>query len=804
MFPQPELSSNLEWLLQSPQATPDALALAVWEACGQHLLRLGAALFGEDHAQTFVTQAVAACLLQADAYRAEMPPCAWVLRMALQAARRLADAQHRTVEAAFLGAARRLGYEKEALEALWDASPRRFRGAWQDAALPGETIVPLGVRTVKGEAAPSKGESVSRLLGGADSLMGAASPGDIPIPDFLRRAVCLAQAEQSRRQRRLRLREAILVLLAAAFILTGLRIGQVLDPYHETPVATQVVVKVQPTPVVVTVIPTPIARYPQKPVFWRVQPGDSLPALAQRFNVSVDDLLAWNHLDDPKAALEAGQLVVVQAAAESIQVAVLGVFPNAPTPLPPLPASAGAAEVLDLMAHSEASWRTLWADAFIADYGPQGYTGAPRITRQQVWVTKDGRSLVLSGGVGDFNPAALFKTVDHPSDDVEALPANLYLREVLFPARYLLAETPPLRIVGRTQAAGRDAVQVDVIRPGGVRETWWVDMQSGLLLRRQVFSRRGVLLTDVQVNRLYLNFIPEGALFDPDGAPGRFAASPRGEPETLQARPTYQAVVAPPGHMPLAIEASPPPGFDFAAAHLTFQWDTWPEPLLYETDVPKVQVQVFADERYRLSPVEIPWDASCARGAGAQASRLFFLYNEVNWMDKPPFGHLAIYDDSSIRYIHTPLFDPAVPPTGFLEDNPMLYARPWLAVSPDGNTVYLAADSSVEGMGIYAVNWQEGGWWADEHTRWIRRIFPAFHTGPLALSPSGTQLAWLEYRDTDTWELVLADLESEEIISRQVVTIPMAADGMPVRLPNVWGKPFPWPQPGVWNCEDGG
>ncbi|RMF41217.1 MAG: LysM peptidoglycan-binding domain-containing protein, partial [Anaerolineae bacterium] len=443
----------------------------------------------------------------------------WVLRIALQTARRMADAPRRAVEGRFLYAAHRLGYEEETLGELWDAAPRRFRAAWQDAISAGADAPPFGVRIAKENAAPPLGESLSRLLGGADSLPGAASPGDFPLPDFLQRAVSLARTEQTRRQRRLRLREAVLVLLVAAFVLAGMRIGQVLDPHHATPAATQVVVvEIQPTPVVVTVIPTPIARYPQKPVFWRVQPGDTLPALAQRFGVSVDDLLAWNHLDDANAALEAGQLLVVRAAADGTQVASLGTLSDAPTPLPPLSASADAADVLNLMKRSEAVWRTLWVDAFITDYGPEGYTGAPRITRQQAWLTKNGRSLVLSGGVGDFGtrawlsmdgivygaslPEARFKATGHHDDYAEAVSVDVHLGDMLFAAQYLLTEPPPLRIVGRTQVAGRDAVQMDVIRPGGVRETWWVDAQFGLLLRRQVFSRRGVLLSDVQVSRL--------------------------------------------------------------------------------------------------------------------------------------------------------------------------------------------------------------------------------------------------------------------------------------------------------------
>jgi len=737
MFPQPELSSNLEWLLQSPQSTPESLALALGETCGSQVTYLGEALFGEAQALPFATQVVTDCLLATEAYRADLPPCDWVMRVALQTARRLADAPIAQVEVRFLDAARQLGYEREALLTLWDDTRRRFENAWQEIPSgEGETGSPLEWRATPRVPAPPERASVSDVSGDARSPEEDPPPRDFPLPDFLQRAVWQAGVLQARRRRRLRLVESLVVVVFVALLLMGLRIGQALDPHHnQTAVVTQVVVvQVMPTPVVVTVIPTP---------------------------------------------------------------AVQGV----PMPTPALsPEDLDVMQMVALLQRSASFWKTLWVDAFVLDYGPEGYTGPPNIIRQQVWLPGDDRLLLLSGspdGMPDVwlhvGADDVYKVVSSSSTEPTL---DSRLDEMLHPAE-LVEEMPALRVVGSEDVFGRPALRLEAMRSGGVREVWWVDRQYGILLRRQIFDRRGVLRYDVQISNLAFNFEPREEMFTEEILSYRaFVGSPFGENKKLSARPkpTVEPLAA--GHVPMP-RITPPPDFDPTDAVLAFEWDM--QPNWKEEAASLVDVHLFADGYY-LGFIQIPVEqlVTCARTA---EGRMFVLYNLYDREKGTLFAQ--IWKNYRLGDFGAGNADGYIKGQNIWDNwldeanAAMVQVRPAMQFSQDGKTLYLAADSTVNGMGIYRARMRKRyGYWEAE----VERLFNAFHTGPLALSPSETQLAWLEYRDTDTWELVIADLQSETILSRQTVTLRMAVDGLPVSLPTVWGKPFPWSQPGLLNC----
>ncbi len=595
-----------------------------------------------------------------------------------------------------------------------------------------------------------------------------------------------------RRSSRLaRLKETLLVLFLVAAALAGLRVGRALDTHHAgTPAATQLVaVEVTATPPLATVVPTPITRYPRHAVFWRVQPGDTLPLLAQRYGVSVSDLLAWNGLDDPDAPPKAGDLIVVRMLSGGATLPGWAEIPTAEA----LPANASPDDILERMRGSMVYWRTLWADAFIADYGPVGYTGPPRVLRQQVWLTQDGRSLVLEGP--ENGPAAMVRRTEN-GEEVPA--AHRLLMEMLFPERLLEPDAPALRLVGWDVVGGRRALRLNVLRSGGLYEVWWVDVRYGFLLRRQVFARGGALSFDLQVRDMALNFIPEARIFDPEHPLSHFAVSPRGDAEPPGAKAHYQPLLDSPGHvpMPLPPPLMPRPDFDPAETRLTFQWDSWPslwnpegEPVSQAVDV-----RLFANGYYlgEITGVQVNGMSPCVRSPDGRYLAWLPPSVSVGEGATGMTGRGLVLDEDGLRPLKLDFRgddgeagDTAVP-------------RGWMVFSSEARFLYYAADSDALGMGIYRLeqDWK-GGVTYDSP----RRLFHAFHTGPLAVSPSGEQLAWLEYRDTDTWELVLADLKSETVLSRQVVTIQMAADGLPVSVPSVWGKPFPWPWPGFLNCE---
>ncbi len=155
----PDLSSPLEWLLQSPQSMPEMLALAIWEACGDLLQTLGEALFGE-RASAFVRETLAACLLEAESYAGAPAPRLWVLRVALHTAQRMARASAEAVERRFLDAAGAHSWGEEALGAVRGGAARRRPRLWK-AAPEGDAAEPFGVRPAFEEAALPRDESAA-------------------------------------------------------------------------------------------------------------------------------------------------------------------------------------------------------------------------------------------------------------------------------------------------------------------------------------------------------------------------------------------------------------------------------------------------------------------------------------------------------------------------------------------------------------------------------------------------------------------------------------------------------------------
>ncbi len=800
----PDLSSPLEWLLQSPQSTPEMLALAVWEACGDTLQALGEALFGE-RASAFVRETLAACLLEAETYAGAPAPHLWVLRVALHTAQRMAQAPDGAVERRFLEAAGAHSWDEETLRAVRGGARRR-RLRLRQAAPAGDAAGPFGVHPAFETAAPPRDQAAAPRWEAFLPPEMESAPDEAALR-LLTEAVLRARRLQFLRKQALRRREALFAAALALIVLAGVRLGQRLDRHGEetaAPVTQVVVVEVTPTPQTLYATAAAETDARPSPVYHRTEEGETLASLAQRFNADVADLLAWNEMDDPQTPLTPGRLVIVRMRTMDDVLPTPASLPGLPAPSPLVGSAVSAADVFARLLRSASYWRTLWVDAFIADYGLEGYTGPPQVTRQQVWLARDSRALVLSGAPftdgaeawlnvdGTLYHARLpasYAFVRETETYQDGLAADAALVDMLFPARLLQGDTPALRILGEKPWHEYTVLKVEALFPGGLRETWWIEQRYGILLRRMVYTRRGALARDVQVVSMAVNFIPEAGLFTRQRAPRAFALSPRGVKEPPSARPAYRPVEAPPGHVPLP-QKTPPPDFVPAAAALTFQWSDFLPPWDPQADEfpPGADVRVFADGYYLGHTKSVPVNEMSPCVRSPDGNLLAWWYPSVG---EPPTAEgrglvLAGLRKGDMEHLWID-FETV--------NGETLTPRPWMVFSADGAFLYVAADSENYGMGIYRLQRSVLNFYASP--RWL---FNAFHTGPLALSPSGKQLAWLEYRDTDIWELVLADLERPALLSRQVVTIRMAKDGLPLSVPQVWGRPFPWPQPGLLNC----
>lgn len=90
------------------------------------------------------------------------------------------------------------------------------------------------------------------------------------------------------------------------------------------PIASQTPLSAQSVSTQAPALPTP----PPEPETYVIRPGDSLSLIAENFNVSLDDLMALNTIDDPNS-IQAGQNLIIPVTR------LTGANPTTPSPLAP-------------------------------------------------------------------------------------------------------------------------------------------------------------------------------------------------------------------------------------------------------------------------------------------------------------------------------------------------------------------------------------------------------------------------------------------------------------------------------------
>jgi LysM repeat protein len=105
-------------------------------------------------------------------------------------------------------------------------------------------------------------------------------------------------------------------LLALALVLTGCQvtIGAVATPTPGgpavTPATPPVLVEVTPVDSPTPAPPSPTPGPAGAPVTYKIQPGDSLSSIAQKFGVTVDDIVKANNIENPNE-IYAGQEIII-------------------------------------------------------------------------------------------------------------------------------------------------------------------------------------------------------------------------------------------------------------------------------------------------------------------------------------------------------------------------------------------------------------------------------------------------------------------------------------------------------------
>ena len=70
-------------------------------------------------------------------------------------------------------------------------------------------------------------------------------------------------------------------------------------------------------------------------------------------------------------------------------------------PLNPLTIDSSPEEIRQRIIESDFLWYTLWADAYVYNYGTAGYVGPPNIRREQIWISQPFQGLLISGPTTD-------------------------------------------------------------------------------------------------------------------------------------------------------------------------------------------------------------------------------------------------------------------------------------------------------------------------------------------------------------------------------------------------------------------
>lgn len=246
-----------------------------------------------------------------------------------------------------------------------------------------------------------------------------------------------------------------------------------------------------------------------------------------------------------------------------------------PTPTPVLPpALSGDVALQQLLLESHKRWKRLRGDATVTLYPPPGVTAEPQTNIAQIWIEQPAKAKVIvappqsapihifiSDGVNarwDMEPAQPlpanlnepFDPPTTPSDIVYLHPLGGMLgtpvSDLIFPAG-LAQRGGEYRLTGKEILAGRQTHVVEWGRaPGQLIDRFWVDVQTGVILRQQNYGKEN---SATPTSEIIFNFIE----FDSALPPETFDLNSADLPTLATLQPTLP---------PDALQLSVKPGVD--------------------------------------------------------------------------------------------------------------------------------------------------------------------------------------------------------------------------------------------------
>jgi hypothetical protein len=544
----PELSPDLEWMLQSGQVSREMLAEALMDEYYRPIYRLGIILFGGDtESRRFAVESFTRALLDAGRYNENGGVGSWIFGHVAEV---YSSTRRKTSQGLHLK-------PKQGREALIPAIQGQV-GDQGTLALCLYYLQGLEIEDIASitQSDPSvvgvwldKGRQVARRkllspeLGNreADEYLNTNLHDLSPMPDFSRstlkerREYILYQAglRESKRNRFHYLKE--LLLIGAAILVIGAILWRVVQ-LNPDPQSSRVKVITKIVPVEKKVTPTS------------------------------DDRFQSAGPEEPLADIE------------------------------PLTLASSPEQVRERILGSESNWDTLWQDVILVFYGPYGYVGPAEDIRVQLWLDQPYQTKVIAGslkGRPDFQYTGRDKEYHRASMDSilrwyylaydRHLALGTDIDYITMPASGLTAQDVKLVVQGEETIARRKALVVDQIRQGRSESRMWVDVITGVILRKRLFAESdpSLVILETITNRIAYNQKFPGDIFAASENEDKklFARNYLGQLQTGEQFQSRDRLIFPitawaPRAYREKLQAgkAPPKGYDASQDPLTFQF----------------------------------------------------------------------------------------------------------------------------------------------------------------------------------------------------------------------------------------